>query len=129
MTGSQIHHEAALRLVKIMDIGFVSGLYLLIAVILAGKLNTYFGEFDEKKERKKTFLRRTLELIGMTWLLVATVYIIRNLAELIPSPFHGVAGFDHYRLKELKFAGIFTFILLFLQKHYREKLASYASDF
>jgi len=112
-----------------MDIGFVSSMYLLIAVILAGKLNTYFGEFDEKKERKKTFLRRTLELIGMTWLLVVIMYIIRNLVELIPSPFHGVAGFDHYRLKELKFAGIFIFILLFLQKHYREKLVSYASEF
>jgi len=124
-----MHHEVALRLVKIMDIGFVSSMYLLIAVILAGKLNTYFGEFDEKKERKKTFLRRTLELIGMTWLLVVIMYIIRNLVELIPSPFHGVAGFDHYRLKELKFAGIFIFILLFLQKHYREKLVSYASEF
>jgi hypothetical protein len=123
-----MHHEVALRLIKILDIGFVSSIYLLIAVVLAGKLNSYFGEFDEKKERKKTFLRRTLELIGITWLLVAIMYIIRNLVELIPSPFHGIAGFDHYRLKELKFAGIFIFILLFLQTHYRSKLIAYASD-
>ena len=118
-----------LRLVKILDAGFLSSIYLLISVTVANKLNYYFEGLDEKKEHKKTFLRRTLELIGITWLLVAIIYIIQYLVEFIPSPFHAIAGFDHYRPKEIQYTGIFIFILLFLQKHYREKLASYASDF
>jgi hypothetical protein len=119
---------AALRLVKILDAGFLSSIYLLISVTVANKLNYYFEGLDEKKEHKKTFLRRTLELLGITWLLVAIIYIIQCLVEFIPSPFHAMAGFQHYPPKEIQYTGVFIFILVFLQTHYRERLVAYEND-
>ena len=117
-----------LRLVKILDAGFVSSIYLFISVTVANKLNYYFEGLNEKKEHKKTFLRRTLELLGITWLLVAIIYIIQYLVEFIPSPFHALTGFDYYRPKDIQYTGIFIFILLFLQTHYRERLIAYEND-
>ena len=119
---------AALRLVSILDAGFLSSIYLLISVTVANKLNYYFEGLDEKKEHKKTFLRRTLELLGITWLLVAIIYIIQCLVEFIPSPFHALAGFKYDRPKEIQYTGIFIFILVFLQTHYRERLVAYEND-
>ena len=46
-------------------------------------------------------MRLTLEIIGIIWLIIVIYYILRNVVELIPSPFHGLYGYDHYRLKEL----------------------------
>lgn len=128
IVGLTMHHEVALRLVKILDAGFLSSIYLLISVTVANKLNYYFEGLDEKKEHKKTFLRRTLELLGITWLLVAIIYIIQYLVEFIPSPFHAIAGFNYYRPKDIEYTGIFIFILLFLQTHYRERLIAYEND-
>ena len=121
-------HEFVIRSIKLLDIGYVTAIYLLVAVFLSNIIDRALTPVDESMERQKSLLRRTMELIGITWLLVATIYIVRNLVELIPSPFHGIAGFDHFRLKELKFAAIFIFIFLFLQTHFRDKLRFYSED-
>lgn len=121
-------HEFVIRSIKLLDMGYVTAIYLLIAVFLSNVIDRALTPVDESMERQKSLLRRTIELIGITWLLVATIYVVRNLVELIPSPFDGIAGFDHFRLKELKFAAIFIFIFLFLQTHFRDKLRIYSDD-
>lgn len=121
-------HEIWIRSIKLLDIGYVTAIYLLVAVFLSNVIDRALKPVDESMERQKSLLRRTIEIIGITWLLVATIYVVRNLVELIPSPFHGIAGFDHFRLKELKFAAIFIFIFLFLQTHFRNKLRIYSDD-
>lgn len=117
-----------LQLVRILDAGFLASIYLFISVSVANRLNYYFEGLDVKKEHKKSFLRRTLELIGITWLLVAIIYVIQYLVEFIPSPFHAIAGFNYYRPKDIEYTGIFIFILLFLQTHFRERLMAYEAD-
>lgn len=114
------------RIVKVLDIGYTSMIYLIIAILFAVGIDRWLGHFDETKEKKKSKLRRLLELIGITWLVVIVTYLVRNIVELIPSPFHKMGGFDHYQTKELRFGAIFMFIFLFLLTHFRDKLASFS---
>ena len=103
-------------------------IYLLIAIALAVMIDKWLGTFDETKEKKKSMLRRLLEIIGLTWLVVTVTYMVRNIIEFIPSPFHKMGGFDHYQTKEIRFAAIFTFIFLFLLTHFRDKLALFSQS-
>ena len=50
------------------------------------------------------------------------IYLVTNIVELIPSPFNGVCGFEHLRLKELKNGVVFVFVFLYFQKNFKSKL-------
>lgn len=117
------------RLIKIADIGYITSIYFAIGILLAKQcdmlFNRIFGEYNTEKEDKKSKLRRALELIFMIWTTGTIIYIIRNLVELIPSPFDAIMGFEHLRVKELKNAGIFTFVFIMFQSHLKNKLNYY----
>ena len=117
--------EIKLRSVKIIDIGYITIIYFVTAVILAKLFGKLYGKFDEKKEDKKTFLLRTLELAGMMWIIGVVTYIVKNVVELIPFPLDGVYGFNHMLMKELKMGAVFTFVFLFFEDHFKSKLTYY----
>ena len=119
------NEELALRSVKIIDIGFITAIYFLLGIVSARVFDNFYGKYDEKKEKKKSFLRQTLELIGMMWIYGVVVYIVTNLAQLIPSPFDGLYGFKHAQLKELKNGSGYGFIFLFFQAHFKAKILAY----
>lgn len=103
------------RFVKILDIGFTTFLYFMLAIIIASLMDILYGKYDEKKEKQKSVTRKTLDLVGMIWLNGVIIYFIRNIAALIPSPFDGLYGFQHSRLKELDSAYVFDFVLIYNQ--------------
>lgn len=105
------------RLIKMLDIGYVTLIYFLIAIFMAVLLNKLYGDYNEKDEKNKTTFRKTLDLIGMIWLNGIIMYLIRNIIPLIPSPFNNIYGFKHERLKELKSAYVFDFVLIYTQTH------------
>ena len=119
------NEELALRSIKIIDIGFVTTIYFLLGIVSARAFDNFYGKYDEKKEKAKSFLRQTLEIIGMMWLYGVIIYIVKNLVELIPSPFDGLYGFKHSLLKELKNASVYTFIFLYFQTHFKSKIVTY----
>lgn len=51
-----------------------------------------------------------------------STYIIRNIVELIPSPFNNIYDFHHKRVKELSSAGVYTLILYQCMSYFRGKL-------
>ena len=120
-----VKHEGQVRGLKILDIGYIACIYFVVGIALAKVFDKLFGPFDEKEEAKKSFLRKTLELIGMMWVFGTVAYIIRNLIEFVPSPFNGYYGFNHLLVKELKNAAVFTFVFLYFQAHFKTKLQSY----
>jgi hypothetical protein len=81
-----------------------------------------FGTFDPKKEEKKHIIQISLELIGMIWIIGVSTYVVRNLAEFIPSPFDGILGFKHSKVKELTSASVYTLIVMGYAYHFRAKL-------
>lgn len=103
------------RVVKILDIGYTTFIYFMLAIIIASVMDILYGTYDEKAEKQKSVTRKTLDLVGIIWLNGVIIYIIRNIAGLIPSPFNGLYGFQHSRLKELDSAYVFSFVLIYNQ--------------
>lgn len=120
-----VTHESQVRGLKILDIGYIACIYFIVGIACAKLFDKLLGPFDEKEEEKKSFLRKTLELVGMMWAFGAVAYIIRNLIEFIPSPFDGYYGFNHLLVKELKNAAVFTFVFFYFQSHFKTKLQAY----
>lgn len=110
------------RLVKMADIGFITVLYFLSGFFAARLFDNYLDKFNKEKEDKKTKLQLILEIVFFLWINGIAIYIIRNLIEYVPSPFHGIYGLKHDLLNELKSAPILEFTLLYYQTHLNEKL-------
>jgi len=109
--------NAGFRFIKILDIGYVTLIYFLLAIVIAVLMDKLYGEYNEKDESKKSTLRKTIDLVGMIWLNGVIIYIARNIVPLIPSPFNNINGFKHSRLKELESAYVFDFVLIYTQKN------------
>jgi len=109
--------NAGFRFIKILDIGYVTLIYFLLAIVIDVLIDKLYGEYNEKDENKKSTLRKTIDLVGMIWLNGVIIYIARNIVPLIPSPFNNINGFKHSRLKELESAYVFDFVLIYTQKN------------
>ena len=73
-----------------------------------------------KKKKEKTimvnFNRIIFSFIGVV------IYVVRNVVPWIPFPFHGVYGYDHYRVKELINAIVFVIMFMNFQTYYQKKI-------
>jgi hypothetical protein len=125
MQKQTLFEDLSIRGIKILDIGFIASMYFIIGLIVSKLFDRLFGTFDPKKEQKKHIIQITFELIGMIWLIGVSTYIVRNLAEFIPSPFDGIFGFKHSKVKELATAAIYTLIVMGYAYHFRAKLEYY----
>ena len=103
------------RFIKLFDMGYITVVYFIFAIIIAVFLNKLYGSYNIKKEREKSTFRKCMELVGMIWLNGIIIYLVRNIAPFIPSPFDNIYGFKHTKLKELHSAYVFEFILIYTQ--------------
>jgi len=118
-------NDVLMRSIKILDIGYITVIYIAIAIVCAKLVDKIFGEFDEKKEKKKTKLRLSLEMIGAVWAYGVLIYVVRNVVELVPFPLDQFHGFEHQRVKELKSATVFTFTFLMFSNILKNKVLYY----
>ena len=124
--GSQtLSNDILMRSIKIVDIGYISVLYIVMSLACAMTVDKVMGEFDENIEAKKSVWRLTLEFILTIWLYGVLIYVVRNLIELIPFPLDGYHGFSHKKVKELTSAMVFTFTFVLFSKHLKAKLDFY----
>jgi hypothetical protein len=117
--------DILIRSIKIVDIGYITVLYIIMSLICAIITDKVMGEFDEKKEAQKPVWRLTLEFILTIWLYGVLIYVVRNVIELVPFPFDGYHGFSHKKVKELNSAMVFTFTFVLFSKHLKAKLDFY----
>jgi len=115
--------ELVIRSIKIVDMGYLYGVYGFLGIVCAIGLNYLFGKFDPEIEDKKSITQVLAEIIGILWLNGVITYIIKNLVELIPFPLEGVYGFQHSRVRELNNAAVFSVTLLWFQKHLLDKIS------
>lgn len=118
-------NEILFRFIKICDIGYITAIYLLFALILSTLFNKIFGTFDKNKEKQKSDTRQIIEIFCILWLYIVIIYIVKNIVEIIPSPFDGINGFKHDLVKELHTAFSFFFVFLYLQRYFLDKLLYY----
>ena len=108
-----------------MDIGYVTAIYFIVGLIFSRLFDKLFGEFDPKKEDNKNIVQVGAELVGMIWIIGISTYVVRNVVELIPSPFDSMGGFIHKKLKELSGASVYTMIVMGYAFHFRAKLDAF----
>ena len=114
--------EARFRFIKIMDMGYMVILYFMFGVLLSMITDFIFGGYTEEEIKAKSTPRLILELIAMIWFNMILFYIARNIMQVIPSPFNGIYGYAHSRLKEITDTAILGFTYLYFQNELRSKL-------
>jgi hypothetical protein len=114
--------EIIIRSIKILDIGYITALYLVLGIFFAKLCDNYLGKFNENDEKRKTLWQSLLEVILYSWFIGVFVYFIRNTIPLIPFPLNGVYGFDHLKVKEVTSASAFLITFVYFQEYYQEKL-------
>ena len=117
--------DLLMRGIKIIDIGYITVIYMAFSFFFALLTDKIMGKFDEKKEALKPTWQLTIELIISVWLYGVLIYVVRNLVELIPFPLDGYQGFEHSRVKELGSAMVFTFTYLLFSNYLKNKLSYY----
>ena len=118
-----LKREIFFRIVKILDMGYIVIIYFILGIALAKLSDIVFGVYDEKKEKDKSLVQLGAEIMLMIWSNIIIFYVARNFVQMIPSPFHNVAGFDHYRLKELGGSAILGATYIYFQTNLKSKIA------
>lgn len=112
-----------MRIIKIIDIGFIAVIYTSLALIFAKITDRILGKFDSVKEEKKPKWQITVEMFVLIWLFGILMYISRNIVPLIPFPLDGYQGFVHSKVKELNVAIIFSFVYMLFGEHIKSKIS------
>lgn len=117
-----VKSELGFRLTKIADIGYITILYAIAALILAKVFDKVSKFLDVEDDSQKSSPRLFFEIILYLWAAGIVIYGVRNLMELVPSPFDGVYGLEHLRVKELGNAGVFIFIFFYFEESLKKKM-------
>jgi len=120
-----IANDILMRSIKIIDIGYITVLYIIISLICATITDKVMGDFDEKHESKKSLWQLTLEFVLVVWFYGVLIYIVRNIIELVPFPLNNYYGFSHKKVKELTSAMVFTFTFVLFSNYLNKKLQFY----
>ena len=115
------YKNGIIRTIKILDIGYITTIYLILGILFAKMCDNYFGKFNENTEENKLIIQSIFELILFLWFVAIVIYFVRNIIPLIPFPLNGVYGFDHLRVKELTSAATFSMAFFIFNQHYHEK--------
>jgi len=118
-------NELLFRSVKVLDIGYITILYFLLAFALTLLLKTipFLGkDYDESKDRDKPLWQLMLESVLLIWIVGILAYFARNVVVAFPSPLNGLGGLDHSRVKELESSFVFVFVILFFNDPLVSKL-------
>ena len=111
-----LYKEVVIRSIKILNIGWSTLAYFIMAVLTLYLLNKIYGEFDIKHYEKMSDFNFAVDFICYIWLIGVLIYVARNLFPLIPFPFDGVFGFDHNKVKEVTNASVFSIFIITFNK-------------
>lgn len=106
------HNEFLLRIIKIIDIGFLAAIYFVLGILGSAIFDNLYGPFDDAYEQSKSTFRLWGEIILHLSLVGVSVYLLRNFVEKIPFPLNGIQGYDHNKVTELSGGIILTFSIL-----------------
>lgn len=109
--------------VKLLDIGLVTMYYFVLAIAVARITDTVAGKFIESDYKDVPQWALFLEILLQLFIIGVVAYILRNIVSMIPFPLDGVAGYNHFRLKELEGGEIMAVILILFQRNLFEKIS------
>lgn len=98
---NSFYEELKFRSIKMLDISYVVTIYAVIALFFANFTEKLFY-LTEKEIEELSMVELFVQMCMQIILMSISFYFVRNIVELIPSPFHEVENFNHYKLAELK---------------------------
>ena len=101
------------RGIKILNIGWASFAYLIIAIVTVYAIDYLFNYSDKTKEEDHSTPRLILEITFHVWMIGLATYLVRNLFPLIPWPLDGVYGYQHTKVAEVTSATLFASFLVY----------------
>lgn len=110
-----------IRGMKIFDIIFIGILQFLSGFFVAVGIDRVLGRIDTE-DRKKSTAVLFIQILSLIVLFIVLYYIIRNIIQWIPSPFHGISGYDHTKVRELYTAPLLVYALIYYQTNLQAKL-------
>jgi hypothetical protein len=120
-----LQHDLLMRSIKIIDIGYLSAIYAILALICAKAFDRTIGEFDAQKESLKPKVQLSLELVAALWSFGVLIYAVRNVVELFPFPLNGYKGYKHSLVKELGSTMMFTITFFIFNQYLHNKISFY----
>ncbi len=102
-----------------IDIIYISILAVIFGFGLAYISDRIFGNFDKKKydselkEKREIRYELFIKMVIVVGYTSIVLYLLRNFIELIPSPFNGICGLEHVRVKEIETVTGIIFVLFF----------------
>ncbi len=119
----EISNDIKIRLIKIIDIAFITCLYFFSGYVGARILDKFFdkflGKLNKKKHSKQKIIFHILIQVSITGIVS---YIGRNLIQMIPFPLDKLYGFNHLKVKEVTSGGLLTGFLVLFQSNLQEKI-------
>jgi len=114
--------ELIIRSIKIVDIAYITIIYVTITILFSVYLDKLIGKFNKKENDKKSTIKIIFEIYANFIVIAIFGYIIRNIVELFPFPLDGSNGFEHSKIKELNGGLIVGFAIFFYQTNLRNKI-------
>jgi hypothetical protein len=121
-----IKKEIITRLIKIIDIAFITFLYGIAGMFFAIVLDKYifkYISFQKKDDIDKNKWILFFEILVCLTINGIVAYLLRNTLQMIPFPFNGIYEFSHLRVNEVKSGSIIVTILMYFSKILREKIS------
>lgn len=101
---------------------YITVLFFIAGFGMSRIFDSVLPKFDEEKEKESPLIVSILKVIPMLCLTAASIYILRNIVGLIPSPFEGMYGLEHLRIKEYASSPILTFTIFYYQDNLQDRL-------
>ena len=120
----------AFTITKICDLIFISILFFFSALIISIVLNNLCAIiFPKMQGTKKITAAFISEIAFRITFIIVMCYIFRNLVQQVPSPFDGLNGFRHARVKELSSGTLLTTLAFFFQTNLRNDATLLGTQF
>jgi hypothetical protein len=119
---SELQKDLTRRVIKILDMGYSSGFYLLSAILCVTIINKITPKYDEKEEEKKRTTKLLFDILLNIWIIAIFAYIVRNIFHIIPWPLEGVYGYQHMRVKEVANSAVFVSFMVIFDKHLQSRI-------
>ena len=121
-----LKEDLIIRGIKLLDIGYITTIYVLGGVYVASFLDNYVYPHinfnknipDEKKKTEQILI----ELIICLIIMAISSYILRNILQKIPFPLDKKFGFEHMKVKEVQTGNILFIVLLLFSKSIKTKI-------
>jgi hypothetical protein len=119
----ELDKELIIRLIKIIDIGYATIVYIILAILLISFINKIAGKYDDDKENKKSTIHLFGDIILRTWIIAILAYIVRNIFQIIPFPFEGIYGYEHLKVKEVLQSSLFVSFMVIFDSHLQSRVS------